>query len=153
WTIDLYGNPRSALLLALTGAPVRVGPARRGRRHLYTHVVPPAGEPLSAITHHLRALEPLGIEARPRPPRIVLSVEERAEGRRQLDVRLPPGRPRVGIHVGNRWPAKRWNAERFAALIHALPSIGAQALVLGGPGEEAIVDEVALRTGAAVLER
>ena len=51
WVLDLYGNPRSALLSAWTGAPVRVGPARRGRRHLYTHPIPPTGKPLSAIAH------------------------------------------------------------------------------------------------------
>lgn len=153
WTIDLYGNPRSALLCALTGAPVRVGPARRGRRHLYTHLMPPVREPLSAIAHHLRALQPLGIDAEGGAPRIHLSGEERARGAVRLDAALAAAGPRVGLHVGNRWPAKRWHPERFAALARALPGIGARALVLGGPGEEGAAAEVAERSGAPRLPR
>lgn len=151
WVIDLYGNPRSALLLAWTGAPVRVGPARRVRRHLYTRLVPPVKEPLSAVSHHLRALEPLGIRAEPTAPRLWLDGEELARGRERLDQALPAGGPRVGLHVGNRWPAKRWHPERFAALARALGRIGARAIVLGGPGEEAAVAEVAERAGAPRL--
>src|SRR5437879_4383350 len=73
WVLDLYGNPRSALLSAWTGAPVRVGPARRGRRHLYTQPIPPAPNPLTALGRHPPALDaparaPLG-----RRPRIALT--------------------------------------------------------------------------------
>jgi len=151
WTIDLYGNPRSALLLAWTGASLRVGPARRGRRYLYTHAVPPAVEPLSAVAHHLRALETLGLAPAAFRPRIALTEEERARGAALLDAALPPGGPRVGVHVGNRWPAKRWFEERFAALLLALPGLGARGVVLGGPGEESAVQEVASRAGAPCL--
>lgn len=136
WVVDLYGNPRSALLSAWTGAGVRVGPARRGRRHLYTHPIPPTARPLSAIDHHLRYVEALGIEPVRRPPRIALAEAERAEGRSLLDRVLPPGSPRVGIHPGNRWPAKRWPESRFAALVRAIPRLGARPVVLFGPGED-----------------
>ena len=143
WVIDLYGNPRSALLARITGAPVRIGPARRGRRKLYTHAIPPVQEPLSAIDHHLAALRAVGIEARSRPPRIHLSEAERARGSARLDQAIAPGAPRIGIHVGNRWPAKRWPEERFEALLRALPRLGASGVVLAGPGEEATARRVA----------
>ncbi|MBI4364569.1 MAG: glycosyltransferase family 9 protein [Candidatus Latescibacteria bacterium] len=144
WVIDLYGNPRSAILAAWTGAPVRVGPARRGRARLYTHPVPPVTEPLSAISHHLRSLEVLGIPPRERWPRIHLTERERAEGRARLDAALPPrGDARVGIHAGNRWPAKRWPEERFAAVLRSLPMLGARGLLLAGPGEEDLARRIA----------
>ncbi len=143
WVIDLYGNPRSALLTAWTGAKVRVGPARRGRRHLYTHPIPPTSEPLSAIAHHLRSLEALGLKPTQQAPRIALTERERAEGRARLDQALPPGSPRVGIHPGNRWPSKRWPEDRFAALVRNLPRLGARAVVLAGPGEEDVAGRVA----------
>ncbi|HEX3112237.1 MAG TPA: glycosyltransferase family 9 protein, partial [Candidatus Eisenbacteria bacterium] len=54
--IDLYGNPRSALLSSFTGAPIRVGPARRSRRRLYTHAIPAQDPHRSAIDYHLSAL-------------------------------------------------------------------------------------------------
>ena len=143
WVIDLYGNPRSAALTAWTGAEVRVGPARRGRRRLYTHPIPPAAAPLSAVAHHLRALEVLGLSPRLSPPRIALSGPEREEGRVLLGAALPEGAPRVGIHPGNRWPAKRWPEERFAAPVRAIPCLGARAVVLAGPGEETLAHRIA----------
>lgn len=143
WVIDLYGNPRSALLAAWTGAPVRVGPSRRGRRRLYTHPIPPARGPLSAVAHHLRSLEVLGLTPRPLAPRIILDARERSEGRARLDAALPPGTPRVGIHAGNRWSAKRWPEERFAALVCSLPKVGARGAVLAGPGEEDLARRIA----------
>ncbi|TMQ47651.1 MAG: glycosyltransferase family 9 protein [Candidatus Eisenbacteria bacterium] len=143
WVLDLYGNPRSALLSAWTGAPVRVGPARRGRRHLYTHPIPPAPKPLTAIEHHLRSLEALGLTPSRRPPRIALTEPERAEGRSRLDRALSPGSPRVGLHPGNRWPAKRWPESRFAALVRAIPRLGARPVVLAGPGEEEAARRIA----------
>lgn len=147
WVIDLYGNPRSAAIAAWTGARVRVGPARRGRRRLYTHPMPPADRPLSAVDHHLRALEILTITPKRVAPRITLDERERAFGRARLDAVLPEGTLRVGLHPGNRWPAKRWPEERFVALARAIPRLGARVVVLAGPGEEAL----AHRVGSPVL--
>lgn len=151
WTIDLYGNPRSALLTAWTGAPVRVGPSRRGRRRLYTHVAPPIAEPLSAVEHHLKTLRAVGIDAPARAPRLHLSGAERVRGTELLDRALAPGGPRVGLHVGNRWPAKRWFEERFASLVPVLSRVGARAVVLAGPGEREIAGRVARASGAPLL--
>jgi ADP-heptose:LPS heptosyltransferase len=143
WVLDLYGNPRSALLARITGARVRVGPARRGRGRLYTHAIPPVSEPVSAVEHHLASLRPLGLAPEPRAPRIHLSGAERARGSARLDQAIPSGAPRVGLHVGNRWPAKRWPEERFEALLRTLPKIGAAGVILAGPGEEATARRVA----------
>jgi ADP-heptose:LPS heptosyltransferase len=149
WAIDLYGNPRSALITRWTGAPVRVGPGRRGRRRHFTHPLPPVVEPIPAVDHHLLALRALGVP----PPirrgltRIYLTAEERAKGAKILDAALPQGGPRVGLHVGNRWPAKRWPEERFQALLRALSTIGARGVVLAGPGETILARRVA--AGAA----
>ena len=149
WVIDLYGNPRSALIARWTGAPVRVGPGRKSRRRLYTHSIPPVVEPLSAVDHHLLALRALGVPSpiRHGPPRIHLTAGERARGLALLASALPAGGSRVGLHVGNRWPAKRWPEERFQALLRALSTIGARGVVLAGPGEAALARRVAAGAG------
>ena len=144
WVFDLYGNPRSALLTRLTGAKVRVGPARRSRRALFTHAIPAQDPSRSAIDYHLSALRAVGVDpGSGRMPRIHLSDAERLEGAARLDAAVPPGRPRVGLHVGNRWPAKRWPEERFGALLRAFSRDGGQGIVLAGPGEEPLARRVA----------
>ncbi len=156
WVIDLYGNPRSALLAAWTGAPIRVGPSRRGRRHFYTHHLARVDQPLSAVAHHLLALRALGlVESRaPVAPRIHLSQRELTEGQELLAERTPGNGPRVGLHVGNRWPAKRWPEERFAALLRLVSRSGMEPVILAGPGEEELAHRVAMAApagGAAVV--
>ncbi|HEU4334492.1 MAG TPA: glycosyltransferase family 9 protein [Candidatus Eisenbacteria bacterium] len=153
WVIDLYGNPRSAMLSAWTGAPVRVGPDRRGRRHLYTHLVAPVREPLPAVEHHLLALSLLGVAASPRPPRLHLAEAERDAARALLAARLPGTASLIGLHVGNRWPAKRWPEERFASLLRVLSRKGHRVAVLAGPGEEALAGRIhrAVSGGATAL--
>lgn len=142
WVIDLYGNPRSAMLAAWTGAPVRVGPDRRGRRHLYTHLVAPVREPLPAVEHHLLALSALGVAAAPRAPRLHLAAAELEAARALASARLPGTAPLIGLHVGNRWSAKRWPEERFASLLRVLSKQGHRVAVLAGPGEEALAARI-----------
>ena len=149
WAIDLYGNPRSAILTSLTGAPVRVGLARASRRRFYTHVAPDPLDPVSAIDRHLLSLVPLGVPTARRAPRIHLREEERIAGLEVLDRALPRGGPRIGLHVGNRWPAKRWPEERFQALLRGISKLGARGLVLAGPGEEPLARRVASSVGGS----
>ena len=83
--IDLYSNPRSAWLSRLSGAPVRVGGNRRGRRLLYTHPISaPAGAPVTDVFLHYAA--PFGVRGPAGKPSLVLSE---AEGRAAVS---PPAR-------------------------------------------------------------
>ncbi|HET9952258.1 MAG TPA: glycosyltransferase family 9 protein [Candidatus Eisenbacteria bacterium] len=161
WVIDLYGNPRSAILAAWTGAPIRVGPTRRGRRHLYSHHIPAVREPLSAVAHHLLALHSLGIDAEATEPRLHLAEAEERAGQELLeelesksgfgagDRGAAGAAPRIGLHVGNRWSAKRWPEDRFAALLRVLSRSGHRAVVLAGPGEEAMARRIAAAAPAS----
>lgn len=147
WAIDLYGNPRSALLTLLTGAPARVGLPRESRRRFYTHVAANVEDPLSAVDRHLLALAPLGVPVASRTPRIHLDEKERVAGIEMLDRALPAGSPRIGFHVGNRWPAKRWPEERFQALLRGISKLDARGVILAGPGEEPLARRVATGGG------
>ncbi len=165
--IDLFGNPRTALLTWLTGAPVRVGGDFRGRGKLYSHRVPAAAGSPDAIAFHLRSLEMLGIAAGDKRTEFFLMPEERLWAQSFLAMQaIDPARPLVGMHPGATWPNKRWPASHFAEVAKALLAAGVQVLLTQGPQEALIVAAVqqqapgvsvlpvlSLRETAAVLAR
>jgi lipopolysaccharide heptosyltransferase II len=134
--IDLFGNPRSAMLARLSGAPVRVGPDRKGRGRLYTLRVKDDGKPKSAIAFHNQSLQALGIPITSLKTELFPSSAERDRARLLLlegDPGIDPSKPLVGIHPGATWPAKHWPAERFGHLAERLSRAGIQVVVFGGP--------------------
>lgn len=147
--VDLYSNPRSALLMWLSGSRMRIGGSRRGRRHCYTHPMQAPPSIRSAIDHHLFHLTPLGIDGViPEKPQLTLSAEERKGARdrlREFGVSVGAGQV-IGLHPGGKWEVKRWPADQFAALGKNLAEHhGFQLVVLIGPGEEKYQE--ALRAG------
>ncbi|HEU4365708.1 MAG TPA: glycosyltransferase family 9 protein [Candidatus Krumholzibacteria bacterium] len=135
--IDLYANPRSAWLSWSTGAPVRVGGDRRGRRRLYTHPVSVAPSVRRVTDIFMQYGAPLGVAGPASKPSLALNA---AECSRAGDVLVRAGvtrRPVVGVHPGGKWSVKRWPAAGFADLIRLLRgTLGADVLVFTGPGEE-----------------
>ncbi len=148
--IDLFGNPRSALLMFLSGARVRVGPERKGRGALYTVRVRDDGVPRSAIEFHYQSLRAAGIPVIPSRTELFLTPDERETGRRLVDGHrrsaTDTGRPVVGIHPGATWPAKRWLPERFAGLAEKLVRDGAEVVCTAGPREEKTIAAVRAAT-------
>jgi len=142
--IDLFGNPRSALLTFLSGARYRIGGDYRGRKIFYTHRIRDDGEPKSAVAFHLEYLKPLGIPCDFSDPYIVITEDEKRWAREYLTSRgYDEKKQIIGIHPGASWPAKRWFPERFAALANKLASeLGAQIFFTIGSGEEEIVKSV-----------
>jgi lipopolysaccharide heptosyltransferase II len=147
--IDLFGNPRSALLAFLSRAPTRIGPARKGRGTLYTVQVRDDGTPKTAIEFHNQYLTAAGIPTAENKTAIVLSPDELREARIFLqwfdrdNSPLDLQRPIIGIHPGATWPAKKWLPEYFGHLADRLKAtLGAQIVITAGPGEEDVVRDV-----------
>jgi heptosyltransferase-1 len=57
--------------------------------------------------------------------------------------------PAVLINPGAGWGAKRWPAERYAAVAQGLVERGCRVLVNAGPGEEPLAELIASQTGGA----
>jgi lipopolysaccharide heptosyltransferase II len=138
--IDLFNNPRSALLTYLTGASVRVGAERRGRGSLYTIQVRDDGKPKSAVAFHNQFIAAAGIQPTATRTEVFLTDDERREARiylQWLDQENGPldlNKPLVGIHPGATWPAKKWLPERFGELADLITAkTGAQVIVFSGP--------------------
>ncbi len=136
--IDLFGNPRSAIVIFLSGARMRIGGAFGWRRRTFTHPIK-ITERMDAVSFHLRYLAPLGILKASDRPSIFLTEKESYEGRDYLmSVGMDHARPIVGMHIGATWPAKVWPAEKFARVADLLhDKTGAQVVVSYGPKDTA----------------
>jgi lipopolysaccharide heptosyltransferase I len=149
--IDVQGwAHKTSPLTLLTRAPVRIGfdraHSRDGISPLATnrHVTPPP-DAAHIVDQNLCLLEPLGI-GRTEPaefpfPSFADSRERADAWRRSIGL---SGRDRaVVLFPSTRGEPKRWPAESFRELgRRLLDDRRVRLLVLGGPGEEALLDQV-----------
>lgn len=142
--IDLFGNPRSAILSILTGAPHRVGFAFRGRRHLYNTVVMPRGGEVHEVEFNLDALRAIGVPIQTTAPRFPMTDTRRQEARHWLSTQgIQPNTPVIGMNPGGGWSTKRWTPEGFASVADALiRRYNARVILFWGPGERDLVETV-----------
>ncbi|MFD7923400.1 glycosyltransferase family 9 protein [Streptomyces sp. NPDC059740] len=130
--VDLHGNgPESHRALAAL---------HPGRLWSFAHPSPPPGHPRWRADEHererwCRFLRGHGIPADP------------------LDLRLPPPQtpsPRPGailVHPGADAAARRWPADRYAAVAARLRAEGHRVVLTGGPGEEPLLAGIASAAG------
>ena len=142
--IDLFGNPRSAVLTWLSGAENRVGYAFRGRRLAYNTVVTPRGQAGHEVLFHLEALEALDIPVVTTRPVVAIPGAAERKANRWLCGHIQGNGTVIGLNPGGGWAIKRWPPDRFGRLADALiDEFGVDVLVTWGPGEEGLVEEVA----------
>lgn len=169
----------SALIAALTRAPVRIGYARDCRAPLLTHrlTAPRRRDlaPFNTSTHRsgawapvpareyyhalvARLLETMRIPAPPPGPLELATTpsEERAASELLLRAGLDPeterDAPLVLLNPGGNDPAKRWPVDRFAHVADALiAEHGARILISGAPSEADLT--TALRDAIARTDR
>jgi lipopolysaccharide heptosyltransferase I len=150
--LDLQGLLKSAVLARLSGSSRVIGfppPLLRERaaRVFYTETAGEA-EP-HVIDKNMSMLNALGI----RMPAIEFPLEDRnpsiaAEARARLGV--GDGAGFALINPGAAWPNKRWPPVYFAEVVRALESrYGLRSLVLWGPGEEPLAQDVVAASGGA----
>lgn len=150
--IDLFSNPRSALIARLSGAAMRIGKEVRGRGSLYTHRIRDDGTLKPAIDFHYQYLQPLGIEPSYRRVEIFLTEEEKQEAHTYLKSQgVDETRPLVAVHPGATWPNKMWFKENFARLIYLMKTyLYAEVLLSPGPEDRNLVDTIAQECLVAV---
>ncbi len=152
--VTLANSLESALGLCLLRAPVRLGytadargpllkPAVSGRRRL-------GG--LHMVFYYLGLLKTLGEVDSFTPPALYLREEETAAAAKLLSA--TGSGPWVGLSPGAAYgPAKRWPPERFAAVGRELArECGARLVLLGGPGEAGVANQVKAQLDLPVLD-
>ena len=158
--IDLQGLIKSAIIARLSGASRVIGFNGKYAREplarlFYTDVHDPGGEGIYApsekrhvVDINLGLLAPLGVEPGPAefpieapPSTAARTIAEATGGRYAL------------LNPGAAWPNKRWAPPRFAALAFALRDRhNLQSVILWGPGEFELAEEVvAVAGGAAIM--
>jgi heptosyltransferase-3 len=134
---DFQSAPLTALLAACTGA-FTVGFRRRWRfYHRAVELRQHQGSHYAA-DHKLDLLRAVGLTPRSLQPRLAARMKDMTPWSD-----LPPG-PKVALVPVSPWAHKRWSAEAFAETARLLhQDTGAVFVVAGGPGEEALLHEIA----------
>ncbi|MDD1679317.1 MAG: glycosyltransferase family 9 protein, partial [Methanomicrobiales archaeon] len=138
--IDLFGNPRSALITRLSGARYRVGFRFRGRTYAYNIIVEPRGGFVHNTQFNLDALEAIGVPIVDRELHVQYSNDDEQFVDAFLAENIVAGKIAVGFATGGGWYTKRWALDRFAALADRISEVyGAEIILSWGPGQK---DEV-----------
>ncbi len=147
WVVDVQGSWRSAVLTAMSGAPVRVGWKGWNRGWAYTRRLARAtGKPMVYVVRdRARLLTALGVAPADASPRLHLTQHERVRGA-EIVRNLAGDHPCVGLVLSTSSPEKDWAAEKFAAVAKTLAAEGVACVVFPTPAGEA--QEAAFRAAA-----
>lgn len=128
--VDLMGNPRTAILTALSGARRKAGPAHVFHRWAYDVLLPQSSEVFYAAREKVRMLAPLGV---PDEPAALPSIWK------------PAGAPRnrVGFFPASRKVTRAWPGDKWIELGKLLrKEFGCEVEVFWGPGERTLAESV-----------
>lgn len=153
--IDFQGAFKSALLAQLSRAARRIGfaqPREKPATLFYTHQVFARGRHVVEQNLSLAAETVVGTSKRWQADMsFPLPQDRQAERACQRELR-DRGLQEFGIlNPGAGWGAKRWPAERYAEVAHALCAAGLRAVVNFGPGEEELAKTVETGSGGAAV--
>lgn len=142
--IDLFGNPRTALITRLSGATYRVGYRFRGRSYAYNLIVAPRGGEVHNSQFNLDALERIGVRIVDRELHFHYGRDDAAYIQKALcDARIERT-VLVGVNPGGGWYTKRWHLKDFALLADRIHGRFGWTIVLPwGPGQRDEVETIA----------
>ncbi len=146
--IDLFANPRTAIITALSGAKFRVGFPFKWRKVAYNILVEPRSGIVHNVEFNLDALRRLGIPVRYSRPLFYLDENSKKFAARFVAEHNLKSNKFITVNIGGGWQIKRWGASNFrrlSELISRRP--GLPVVVLYGPSEAAEAAEIARAHG------
>ena len=150
--IDLFGNPRSAVMTFLSGARYKVGLDYGWRRHLYSIVGEAQREKLHGAEVNLQALRAIGVPITSRSVVYPLPEEDRSYAEAFWNAHQLDGTFVLGILPAGSWPSKRCEPEKFAEIARALADeYNGRVLIVWGPADEADAVEIKRLCGNAAI--
>lgn len=133
WVIDYMGNPRTALLSALSGAAIKAGPAHVFHRWSYNTLLRQSETACYAGLEKIKVLAPLGVPSDNADflPAIYLDSKPQPEARL------------IAFAPASRRATRRWPAASYARLGRLLRrEYGCDILIFWGPGERELAEEI-----------
>lgn len=151
--VDLYSNPRTAMLAWASGAWMRIGKDVRGRGKVYTHRISGYTPFTSAVECHYMYVKPLDVEAKYKKTEIFITEEEKREARIFLTHQgVDLTKPIVTLHPGATWVNKTWMKERFAELIDLMRAkLNVEILISPGPRDQNLLNYLTNNTMGKVF--
>ncbi len=136
-----HRSMRTALLVRMSGAPVRIGFDLNSGGSCYSHRVT-YQKSMHEVDRNLSLLQPLGIVAGRIAPEIFTSEPERQQVSHLLnDSRTQ--QPLIALAPGSVWPTKRWPESHFIELAQALVGAGYSLCLLGGTQDHDLCARIA----------
>jgi heptosyltransferase-2 len=143
--LDLHDNLRSRVLRALAPGPWRGYPMYRAARALLIHGKRdryPVRRPVAE--RYFAAARGLDVHPDGEPPDFFIGPKATEEAAGWLQhTRLGVTRPLVAVAPGAAHATKRWPTEHWRTLVGRIVGAGMDVVVVGGPADQAIADEVA----------
>jgi len=150
--IDLFGNPRTALVTRLSGARRRVGFRFRGRAYAYNILAEPRGDRVHNTQFNLDALVALGVPIQDSSLQFTFGDEDSRYVESFMPEDFSRGSFTVCINTGGGWYTKRWGLDRYALLADRLiEEFNARIVLPWGPGQMPDVEEINRRMKRAAF--
>ncbi len=143
---------RSALIMKLSGIPVRIGFDKSAGSFLFTHKIK-YEQFIHEVKRNHNLLEPLEINDAPTAPRILYDDDDLKAGYNLLkswginnSVNL------IAFGPGSKWPTKQWGVEKYKALsLMLFENIDCHIVCFGGPEESELCDKIVSDYGKKIF--
>lgn len=147
--IDLFANPRTAVITWLSGARYRVGFPFKWRRLAYNIIVPPRSGEVHNVEFNLDAIRRIGIGTDSPAPGFYLDEESRKRAAAFLSENKLESGKFIAINIGGGWQIKKWPVDMFVELSATVDTrLHRRVVVLYGPSEEADASRISRASGA-----
>jgi len=134
--IDLFGNPRSALVALMSGARHRVGYRFGWRQFCYTAIVEPRGGEVHNVEFNLDALRRINVPIVLSAPSFPVKTESERFAEEFFSQSDLKSRAVIAFNPGGGWYTKRWRSHQFVELGKLIVErLEANILISWGPGE------------------
>ncbi|MFT3780471.1 MAG: glycosyltransferase family 9 protein [Nibricoccus sp.] len=153
---DLDNRTRTALVTRMSGAKQRIalhhGPHVQMPHAYTTHEIVEADylENRHITDFYGRVLRQAPVPYISSAPKLV-PREEDSKSIQTIPALANSAAPTVLIHPGSRSPHRIWPVERFAAVITRLSACGVSPILVAGPGEQELVQQIQSRLESPVL--